>query len=240
MAAPPIQLPSYESVVESGRSIWPSADFFRLRWYLRGPVEDSIRVIANPFDSTSPQEPYQTTVPDGGVRVHPVSQACLTNIPVSSITVTVRALDTWEESWQDAHREIDEGDKEYEQLADGTRRLARAYGEDRPGPPPTCVVRASAQPFVTVGDYVGAVHPWLRALEDDIRRAKGVWRFAPLNRNYDIFLDPVQLDHLFTWDTGSFKPPAEEAKWRGVAKVARDRADRLAAAAAEAFGGDAS
>ncbi|KAF6827211.1 hypothetical protein CMUS01_09095 [Colletotrichum musicola] len=239
MAAPIIQLPSYDSVVERGSSIWPSVDFFRLRWYLRGPIEKSIVVIADAFDSTSPQEAYQTTTPDGGIRLHTVSQSCLTTIPVSSITVTVRALDDWEENWLDAHREVDEEDKEYVLLEDGTRRLVRVYGEERPGPSPTCVVQATTQPFVTVGDYVAAVHPWLNSLGGDIRRAKGVWRGAPLSSGCDIFLDPVQLDHLFTWDASSFKP-SEEAKWRSVAKVARDRADCLAGAPAEAFGGEAS
>ncbi|KAF6832633.1 hypothetical protein CPLU01_06029 [Colletotrichum plurivorum] len=212
MADPTIQLPSYESL--------------------------SIHVIADAFDSTSPQEAYKTTTHDDGVRLHPVSQSCLTTIPVSSITVTVRALDDWQESWLDAHREVEE-DKEYVLLEDRTRRLLRVYGEERPGPSPTCVVRATTQPFVTVGDYVAAVHPWLDSLENDICRAKGVWRGAPLSSDCGIFLDPVQLDHLFTWDANSLKP-SDEAKWSSVAKVARDRAGRLAAATAEAFGGEAS
>lgn len=209
MTAPTIQLPSYESVVESGRSMWPSTDFLRLRWYLRGPIKESITVFADPFDPTSPQEAFQTTTTDGGVRLHTVSKSCLTTIPVSSVAVTVRVLDGWEESWLDAHRKDEEEDKEYVLLEDGTRRLVRVHGEERPGPSPTCAVRATTQPFVTVGDYVAAVHPWLDGLQDDMRRAKDVWRGAPSSRNHDIFIDPIQLDHLFVWDANSFKPSIE-------------------------------
>lgn len=34
---------------------------------------------------------------------------------------------------------------------------------------------ASTRPFVTVEDYVAAVHPWLVGLRDDILAAKGIF-----------------------------------------------------------------
>ncbi|KAK1778529.1 hypothetical protein QBC45DRAFT_376655 [Copromyces sp. CBS 386.78] len=63
----------------------------------------------------------------------------------------------------------------------GEEFLIKCCGEDRPlrNPDPKLVVTASSEDFVTVRDFVSAVHPWLMSLRGDIFKAKIVSRQMP-------------------------------------------------------------
>lgn len=80
------------------------------------------------------------------------------------------------------------------------------------------------RPFVTIHDYVMAVHSWLLALEPDIRAVLGHGRAFPLAARYDIHVVPTCLSPLYLSDSGAVKPASYEiwcrrhadlaAKWR--------------------------
>lgn len=57
---------------------------------------------------------------------------------------------------------------------DGEPLLLECYGEGRPRRPPPLVVRASEKPYVTVHDYLSAVHPCLLGLRGEILAAMNV------------------------------------------------------------------
>ncbi len=65
--------------------------------------------------------------------------------------------------------------------------LLRCCNTQRPKPLPPLVVTASTQPFVTVHDYVTAVHPWLLEQKADILASKRL--YAPVKLPDDTMLD---------------------------------------------------
>lgn len=221
--APPT-LPTYESLRESRQPVRPSADFFRLRWYLSGPLSTHVKVLSSAVDSTSPQSPYQTN----STTFHPISNSPVSDPPVSSITVTVRLLDEWAEDWAEAHDGDIDGDQEWTTTEpDGvtTRLLVRCDGEDRPGPGPSLTVSASSSSsrlFVTVHDYIMAVHPWLLALDAEIRSAIGVSHSVPLPARFGVYVRPSSLSPLRLWDEKMMGPRASEADWVRVAALAAE------------------
>jgi hypothetical protein len=137
----------------------------------------------------------------------------LTNPKISSVTVHVYDFDRWEEEWVELHRGhvdlddavpypyYDDNDFETEPLPDddpeeddeGPRyTLLKCCGLKRPrGKAHTLVVKptVSGNNFITVHDYLSAVHPWLMSLREDILWAKGVWDGAPLPANTKFMLD---------------------------------------------------
>jgi hypothetical protein len=62
--------------------------------------------------------------------------------------VTVRSLDDWAAMWEDAHRPDHELAAELGYAEDDGGPLMRCCDEDRPGPGPSLVVRATTEPFV--------------------------------------------------------------------------------------------
>ena len=217
MANPP--LPTYESLAAARQTVWPSPDFFRLRWRLSGPLSTHINVLASAVDATSPQTPYQPSPS----TFHPISSSPLSDPPISSITVTINPLDEWAEAWGEAHHGDIGGNQEWdpqEEEEDSTttsRRLIRCCGEERPGPGPSLTVSASGgRPFVTVHDYVMTVHPWLMGLDAEIRAAIGVFG-VPLPARFDVHVLPYGLSPVLLLDSKTAGPRALESQWRAAA-----------------------
>jgi hypothetical protein len=150
---------------------------------------------------------------------------------VSSITVTVLQLDNWAESWEDVHIHCAERDREVTTLPDGTKQLERCCGTDRPGPGPSLTVTAgsssssggggdSSPGFVTIHDYVMAVHPWLLAHEADIRLAIGAYPKHSLKAEFEIFLYPNVLSTLYLKNTREVRGENKERWWARLASNA--------------------
>ena len=156
----------------------------RLFWRLNGPLEDGAIQVA-PSEYYEPgdvMEPYFG--PDGSPHAA-VSQASLMEPPVSSLTVRVACLDDWEQLWAEYHRDCaTDPDPRYPDW----RRLGprpddeafepRLYvlaccGQERPWAYDTCLHVAAEGEFLTVHEYVSAVHPWLMAMRDTILDALG-------------------------------------------------------------------
>lgn len=58
---------------------------------------------------------------------------------------------------------------------DGDNVVIEFCGDKRPRAAPELVVKASDKPYVTIHDYVSAVHPWLLGLHNDIFLVKNVF-----------------------------------------------------------------
>lgn len=214
--------PTYEWLQKSGRCR-PSIDFVRLRWYLSGPISAKIHVLESASDATSPQSPYQ---PSPNLdSFHSISASPISDPPVSSITVTVSVLDNWTESWEDVHIHCAEPERErVTTLPDGTKQLERCCGTDRPGPGPSLTVTAghgdSNPGFVTIHDYIMAVHPWLLAHEADIRLAIGEYPKFALRAEFEIFLYPKILSSLSLKNTRDMRGENKERWWARLASDA--------------------
>ncbi|KAI1123312.1 hypothetical protein F5Y10DRAFT_55956 [Nemania abortiva] len=135
---------------------WISMPARRLFWTLNGPLSTSIFVMAEDRNPDGPREPYFRQTP-AGTSWHPISQEPITEEPIASLTVTEQHLDEWQDEWWTLNQE--------------------GFDEDvQPDPadiPPTfepLVVTASGD-FVTVHDFVSAVHPWLMERREQILRA---------------------------------------------------------------------
>ena len=145
----------------------------RLFWRLNGPLEDAIQVAPSEyyepgiFDS---MEPYFG--PDGSP--HAVSQASLMEPPVSLFTVRIECIVAWEEAWTELHRGcLDSnlrrrGPCPSDETLDPNIYLLECCGEKRPWARDTQLQIAAQGEFLTVHEYVSAVHPWLMAMRDTL------------------------------------------------------------------------
>lgn len=159
-----------------------------------------------------------------GTGWHPISQAPMTTEKFSSMPVSIGELDCWEEDWLETHRGcLEAREEEYQALvesgpANHTEELAEPLeccGTPRPcGKVVKFVVRATSD-FITVHDYLSAVHPWLLSLRDDILSALGVDddKSLPADTKLMVFYD------MPTWVSVVMDRIAEE-----ISQPARKRA----------------
>lgn len=176
----------------------------------------------------SPLTPYfdPTSTPDWSPTFG-ISQTPLTEPKIPSVIVRTEQLDEWEEAWLQAHDGHhmameqdprcgdDNAEFRFGDLPDsdgvndrgmiwdnpdmeGPYHLLRCCGTDRPrGKNATLLVKATGQ-FLTIHNYVSAVHPWLMGLREDILRAMGdAQESEPLPANTKLLVcwpGPQELD----------------------------------------------
>lgn len=203
-------IPSFEDRASARQPVRPSQDMQRVRWRPFGGLGNCVYVAENPSDPSSPQRPYQT----GPASFHPISASALTEPPISSITVTLSDFEHWEETWVEEHvphadddqavwvdvQQGTEGDEDDDGGDDGDgRRLMRCCDTSRPVVPAPVTVRSTSQPFVTIHDYVTAVHHWLQRVKGSVLEAKGVHESQPLPANtpfQDLFMPDLSCISL--------------------------------------------
>lgn len=179
--------PTYEALVArspKAPAVTASDDFFRLRWSLKGDdLYSSIAILYHATDANSPKEPYSPS--------HPISQSALTSPPVSAITVSIEILNDYAADWIGVHREHaepeDSPDHDGERF-DTEGIVEHCCGQDRPCPGPR--IQIVADDFVSIGQFVEVVHPWLRGLDGQLRAAKGVQTCWPLDPAVDMYVWP--------------------------------------------------
>ncbi|KAK4104705.1 hypothetical protein N658DRAFT_492798 [Parathielavia hyrcaniae] len=231
----------------------------RLFWRLNGPLEAAIQVAPSEYyEPGDMMEPYFG--PDGSP--HPVSQESLLEPPVSSITARAGCFDRWEETWNDAHQLCGEYDDwpyprrlgprpDDENLESPTRLyLLECCGEKRPWPYDTYLQVTAQGEFLTVHEYVSAVHPWLMAMRDTILDLLGKFhgnpKLPPETKLAVIHLRPHSLDigREDRWASSHRKPPVrdpakpllphEELQRRSMARALARSAARIRAREEEA------
>ncbi|KAK4109031.1 hypothetical protein N656DRAFT_831756 [Canariomyces notabilis] len=161
---PAQQIPSYEARKEAGEFVKLSADVRRLRWSLNGPLATSIQVMkdrwVDPDPDAAPPEPYCQQEDDGTIASwHAVAQSPYTEPKVSSVTIRVDPLEHWEMDWLEMN-------EPYPNDPDGSC----AVGERPVDKDARLEVKAAGE-FLTIHDYVSAVHPWLMGLRGDLLAA---------------------------------------------------------------------
>ncbi|KAF9873487.1 hypothetical protein CkaCkLH20_08946 [Colletotrichum karsti] len=216
--------PTYESLRQTKQQLTASVSFLRLRWYLKGSVEESIKLLEDATVHTSQQDQYQTSSAsstDGQqpeTRLHEVASESITEPPVSSITVTIRELDGWESNWLDNHHPHAEDVDSALYADDGS--LIRCCDEDRPGPGPSLLVEAGSGAFVTTQDFAAAVHPWMSTFEAQVRSAKGVFRGRPVPTTHELFLYNLEPSPLHVADAVGAGPGWWDFQWKKMAQLA--------------------
>jgi hypothetical protein len=132
-------------------------------------LEDYIFVMR---DENSPCPPWEKhdEGPDGGDnRWHAIAQRPVAKPPVSKLFVSVLQLEEWGDDWEELHLEhldariFEDKDVtlESEDRRGNPNKLVRCCGRERPHASVPLEVRAFDDPFVTIHDFLTAVHPWL-------------------------------------------------------------------------------
>ncbi|KAL0933861.1 uncharacterized protein CTRU02_210660 [Colletotrichum truncatum] len=190
----------------------------RLFWTLQGPLDSSVFVMPESLDPDAPREAYfQQT--DTGTSCHPVSKEALTDSKPASITVQSSELGDWASSWWELHYEHDDqadDDDDDDQSASGPQRCS-GCGEIGPRDYEPLVVRASEKSYVTVHDFVKAVHPWLMAQRDEILQARSVGKETTPATDTKLVVMATQPEYVSTM---------EEESWHSDRRWALDEAYR--------------
>lgn len=166
----PSQLPSFEELFSRNhRRPLLTNEAKRIRWVLDGPLETAISVMNQPYhEPDTKPEPYWTS--SGGW--HALAQEPYTEPKVSSITVSVSQIDDWEDQWRELH--LDCADPPSDDEGEDEDFPSECCGEQRPHPQDMTLVVKASKEFVTIHDYVSAVHPWLMRIYDDLLGALAV------------------------------------------------------------------
>jgi hypothetical protein len=146
-------------------------------------------------DATT-EEPYYQQATDGDVVTwHAVSRAPLTEPKISSVTVQVDPLELWEYNWL----------QQNEPFPDEPTGVG-VVGEQPRDKEARLEVKAAPGEFLTVHDYVSAVHPWLMGLRGDILAALG------LEAQQDEAL-PADTKLMVAWSNPQYMKVVDEEEW---------------------------
>lgn len=239
--------PSFlSSRVESPPSIRPSAEVMRLFWSLNDPLdsENTISVLqSRPVNG--PREPYfrHKVTSTGGddedddgdessSAWHPISKAPVSVPGVSELKVKIVPLGWWVGDWGEYHEPHAEDTENPEDIDEsGTLIYCYCCQESRPSKVyEDLVVKAGSSTttgFVTIHDYVTAVHPWLMGLRDDLRGALSVFDGQVLPKDTKLVVlygvSPISMlqQRSLTTLTATLFETEEERKWRGSRSVGR-------------------
>ncbi|KAK2612682.1 hypothetical protein QQS21_001299 [Conoideocrella luteorostrata] len=187
--------PTSFPVYEDGQWISLTDEAFRLCWTLQGPITTAVTVLDDRQDPEGSQSPCLVQTPSG-LLWHPVAQAAFTLPRISSINVTVDQLDLWPSVWEDCMGDPEPGESGcvFTEPTDKNERryLLKCMGSKRPPNGPVLTVMASSiGGYITIRDYVSAVHPWLLSLRPSLLMAMN------LSENDD-FQDPLPADTRLT------------------------------------------
>lgn len=109
---------------------------------------------------------------------------------------------------------------------DAQGRVEYCCGEDRPGPGPQLEIVAEEGHFVTVGQFMNILHPWLRSLDGQLRTAAGVVDSRPLDPAYDLLVrawsSPIRIA-----DTKGWKPENHTRERQTQVNIAREALEKM-------------
>ncbi|KAE9372959.1 hypothetical protein N431DRAFT_467181 [Stipitochalara longipes BDJ] len=235
--------PSYKELRNNRVPINSTDAVKRLFWRFDDVFPAAISVMKTPSSPYS-LEPYFQA--ESGAW-HEISQFPLTENKVSSIEVSVWELEQWRRCWLEQHGGHSNGEYvTYGDLSDDERPypsemneeggwdsdsdtpyLVRCCGEDRPRNETAKIVVTPSQGnhFVTVQDYVSAVHPWLMSLREDILQARKVGAWYPRSMPTEFIVmstvpDDIRLDEKQHWIEG-IRPEGRPVSAHAAAIIAR-------------------
>ncbi|KAH6845711.1 hypothetical protein B0I37DRAFT_191175 [Chaetomium sp. MPI-CAGE-AT-0009] len=194
----------------------------RLFWRLNGSLEREGTIQVAPSEYYEPgtiMEPY--IGPDGSL--HPISQASLMEPPISSHTVRIACIDEWEQYWAEQHSRCHDGPvhelyprrlgpRPDDETLDPGIFVLECCGQKRPWAYNTYLQVATQGEFLTVHEYISAVHPWLMAMRDTLLYALGQMdgqrTWSPETKLAVLYLGPapLRIDHEDKWAWWHKKP----------------------------------
>lgn len=150
------------------------------------PIETAIYVIANRYDIDGPKEPFFTS--DPSAPLHPIAEASIYNQPISEMIIVEGTLEQYEYSWDSIH----EGDVDNNRACEGC--------DYRRGPlPPELVVKAGDKGYITLGDYVKAVHHWLMQNRQRLLLALApVDECVPVPSSAKLIYQPIRANYIMS------------------------------------------
>ncbi|KAI1153196.1 hypothetical protein F4825DRAFT_461347 [Nemania diffusa] len=174
--APPY--PSYREIRSERIPITFNACMNRLFWPLEGAFPETVSLMKHPRGSKEDLDDNNndgSSSSDGSGPWHECASEPVTDPKVSSIEfVAYGDLD------DDVRPFRREGEEDGDWGEDSEKEfLLWCCGQDRPlgkKGQTLLVTPASGRDFVTVRDFVGAVHPWRMSMRDDLAKAKTVAR----------------------------------------------------------------
>ncbi|KAK3986160.1 hypothetical protein QBC44DRAFT_373467 [Cladorrhinum sp. PSN332] len=215
----------------------------RLFWTLNGALEGAIQVAPSEhYEPGAFMEPYFG--PDGSP--HAVSQASLMEPPAPSVTVRIQCIVAWEQAWVDQHWGCHDADaanlypgrlgpRPGDETLDRPICLLECCGQKRPWARDTQLQVAARGEFLTVHEYVSAVHPWLMAMRDTLLdvlgKMDGAPKWPPETKLAVLYLGPgpLRIGHEDKWATWHKRPPvvrpaldqpsAEERQRRAIERM---------------------
>lgn len=224
-----VDLLTGEALGASRKPVDGSPDYYRIRWLLKESISKSIHVLKDGSDPNSETEPYRIEEDN---YTHPISACFVSEPPRASITVCNDELDQWLPDWCSVHEDHcapEPGEDGAEFDAEG--RLQRCSCEAiRPGPGPrNLTILAEEGRFVTIGQFIEAVHPWLVQMDSDIRAAKGVHVNWPIADDVDMWIYPIAATPLRIRDADSWGADRTTRDFGILAGKALTRVQKMAA-----------
>ncbi|GAM91157.1 hypothetical protein ANO11243_092040 [Dothideomycetidae sp. 11243] len=186
---------------QRGQGLFPgtSIEMCQIRWRSWGVLADCIEIAQDAKDPESTCRPY---IMDD--KTDAIADVPATEPPLSSITAHLSDLDMDEDVWEEEHLEHADDDDLSVRLAElppdeygrPWTRLVQCCYEQRPAKGPTLTVAPSSKPYVTIGDYINQVHPWLQTLKSRVFVAKNRLNGRPLPADTTFGVAVFNLAHL--------------------------------------------
>ncbi|GAM91159.1 hypothetical protein ANO11243_092060 [Dothideomycetidae sp. 11243] len=236
MGDPISAFPSFEAQSAQARrkqELYPrtSLEVLQIRWTPFGVLASCIEIVEDPRDPASACRPYMTSnIADS------ISTQSITEPPVSSITVRQADIEMGGDMFLEAHIEHADDDnpsaiweeapvsEEAKQRGETpSEKLMQCCGIRRPRKSPTLTVLPTAKSFVTVGDYIAQVHPWLQTLRDEIIFCRNLMEGAFIDLDTPLYVRLFNLSTLSLDEEDSGTGSNSMGLWEAVSKVVRER-----------------
>ncbi|GKT43426.1 uncharacterized protein ColSpa_03607 [Colletotrichum spaethianum] len=149
------------SAISNETLLRPSPASRRLLWTLNGPLESAIQVAPDQYYKPGDvMEPYfRLSEVNIAPSWHPVSRESLMVPQVPAVTVRIECLDDWEQLWVELNRYC------LDTKNDPQRPRAKDVQLE--------VTKTAGSEFLTIHEYVSAVHPWLMGMRERLLYALG-------------------------------------------------------------------
>ncbi|KAF1822573.1 uncharacterized protein K489DRAFT_370226 [Dissoconium aciculare CBS 342.82] len=172
------------SLVNDDTRLDPTLDFLGVQWELsHSTVSEAVRFMINATDERSGSKPFN--------QDESYAQSSICETPISAVTISIHELTEWQRIWKKGH------DDHFYIFKTTGENACGCKPEDAPASP-TLTITAPEGKFVTIGQYVQEVFPWLRSLERQIREAIGQFD-GPLDPEWNLVPMPL-IDRIFIYN----------------------------------------
>jgi hypothetical protein len=226
----PPTYPSMQELRDAQGAIQELPGRLGLIWQLNGPLSTAVLIK----QGVNPPEPYCNRTGTNTDQWHALATSSLTEPKISSITVQVSELELWEDDWYERHCLHSDPDGDYgpdfewqafpdwdPEVDEAEMQLVKCCGELRPRNKKASLTVTPArdgQRFVTLHDYLSAVHPWLMSLRRELIAALSVMYDTSLEPDAQLSVNSTALDtltiktelNMFPAQSGPPLPPGAE------------------------------